>query len=85
MDHSREATAIEFPDGRLVKSFVGSQFENGWRVDEQALSFALCVRLKDVRLLAEELGRLNTYANASIRKHRHRCVYARAHQNRLVR
>jgi dienelactone hydrolase len=59
VDHTYEATAVEFPDGRFVQSKVGSHFGDTWRIDDQALSFALSVRLKDLEFVANELDRLN--------------------------
>jgi dienelactone hydrolase len=59
VDHTYEATAVEFPDGRFVPSKVGSHFGDTWRIDDQALSFALSVRLKDLEFVANELDRLN--------------------------
>jgi pimeloyl-ACP methyl ester carboxylesterase len=54
-----EATAVEFPDGRLVKSLVGSHFGDTWRLDDQALAFAVSVRLADLHFVVNELRRLN--------------------------
>jgi len=59
VDHTYEATAVEFPDGRLVKSVLGSLWDNTWRADEQTLSFAVSVRLGDLRFVVDELERLN--------------------------
>ncbi len=63
IDHTYEATAVEFPDGRFVKSVVGSHLANTWRTDDQSLSFALSARLDDVRFVLNELERLNTSAD----------------------
>jgi dienelactone hydrolase len=59
VDHTYEATAVEFPDGRLVKSLVGSHFGNSWRLDDQTLAFAVSVRLADLHFMVNELQRLN--------------------------
>jgi Platelet-activating factor acetylhydrolase, isoform II len=60
VNHTYEATAVEFPDGRLVKSVLGSHLaENTWRRDEQALSLAVSVRLSDLKFMVNELERLN--------------------------
>jgi dienelactone hydrolase len=65
VDHTYEATAVEFPDGRLVTSVLGSHLaESTWRRDEQALSFAVSVRLSDLRFMVNELERLNTEAGS---------------------
>ena len=63
VDHTYEATAVEFPDGRLVKSVFGSHLaESTWRRDEQGLSFAVSVRSKDLKFVVDELARLNIEA-----------------------
>jgi hypothetical protein len=63
VDHTYEATAVEFPDGRLVKSVFGSHLaESTWRRDEQSLSFAVSVRSKDLKFVVDELARLNIEA-----------------------
>jgi len=59
VDHTYEATAVEFPDGRFVKSVLGSHWDNSWRANEQTLSFAVSVRLGDLRFVVDELERLN--------------------------
>jgi dienelactone hydrolase len=60
VDHTYEATAVEFPDGRIVKSVVGSHLdESTWRRDEPAMSFAVSVRLSDLKFVVNELERLN--------------------------
>jgi dienelactone hydrolase len=60
IDHTYEATAVEFPDGRFVKSVVGSHLANSWRTDDESLSFVLSVRSDDLRFVVDELERLNT-------------------------
>ena len=60
IDHTYEETAVEFPDGRFVKSLVGSHLANTWRTDDQSLYFALSVRLDDLKFVLNELERLNT-------------------------
>jgi dienelactone hydrolase len=59
IDHTYEATAVEFPDERFVKSLVGSHLTNTWQIDDQTLSSALSVRLDDVKFVVDELERLN--------------------------
>jgi len=59
IDHTYEATAVEFPDGRFVKSLVGSHLTNTWQTDDQTLSSALAVRLDDVKFVVDELERLS--------------------------
>jgi dienelactone hydrolase len=60
VDHTYEATAVEFPDGRFVKSMLGSHFEDTWRGDDATLAVATSVRLQDLRFVVTELKRLNT-------------------------
>jgi predicted dienelactone hydrolase len=65
VDHTYEATAVQFPDGRLVKSVLGSHLaESTWRRDEQALSFAVSARLSDLKFMVDELERLNAKAGS---------------------
>ncbi len=59
VSHTQEATAVEFPDGRLEKSVLGSHLSNDWRNDADTLSFAVAVRLADLRFVLAELARLN--------------------------
>jgi dienelactone hydrolase len=60
VDHTYEATAVEFPDGRLVKSMLGSHFGDTWRGDDATLTFATSARLQDLKFVVTELKRLNT-------------------------
>jgi dienelactone hydrolase len=62
VDHTYEATAVEFPDGRFVKSRLGSHLGNTWRGDDVTLTFATLVRLQDLRFVVSELERLNIKA-----------------------
>jgi predicted dienelactone hydrolase len=59
VDHTREATAVEFPDGRLEKSLFGSHLAKYLRNDAGALGLAVTVRLEDLRFVLDELERLN--------------------------
>ena len=59
VDHTYEATAVQFPDGRFVHSGFGSHLGNTLLEDDQAMALALTVRLDDLRFLAGELERLN--------------------------
>jgi dienelactone hydrolase len=59
VDHTYEATAVEFPDGRFVHSGFGSHLGNTLLEDDQALTLALTVRMDDLRFVAGELERLN--------------------------
>src|SRR5439155_19186759 len=64
VDHTYEATVVEFPDGRFVKSVLGSHWDNTWRTDQQTLSSAVSVRLRDLRFVVDELERLNSEADS---------------------
>jgi dienelactone hydrolase len=59
LDHTYEATAVEFPDGRLVKSLVGSHLDDSWRTDDTTVSRALSARLDDLTFVMDELEKLN--------------------------
>ena len=59
IDHTHEATAVEFPDGRIAKSLVGSHLNNSWRTDESTLSMVMSARLKDISFVVDQLERLN--------------------------
>ncbi len=59
VDHTYEATAVEFPDGRFVESVPGSHLGNITGNNERDLAFAVSVRLDDLRFVANELERLN--------------------------
>ena len=59
--HTYETTAVEFPDGRLAKSMVGSYLApESLSFDEAALSLARSVRLEDLKFILDELARLNS-------------------------
>jgi predicted dienelactone hydrolase len=60
VNHTYEATATEFPDGRFVTSLLGSHFNDTWRGDEKTLAFASSVRLQDLRFVLSQLQRINT-------------------------
>jgi len=64
VDHTYEATAVEFPDGRLVRSVLGSHLANTWRMDDRSFSLALSVRSADLKFVARELERLNSEADS---------------------
>jgi len=64
VNHTYEATAVEFPDGRLLKSVFGSHLGKTMRSDDQALSSALSVRSGDLRFVLNELERLNAAADS---------------------
>jgi predicted dienelactone hydrolase len=57
--HTFESTAVEFPDGRLFKSVVGSHLERKLQLNEASTTFAVAARLSDLKFVMNELGRLN--------------------------
>jgi dienelactone hydrolase len=59
VNHTFEATAVQFPDGRIAKSLIGSHFGNTWQLDERSTSFAVAVRLSDLKFATDELERMN--------------------------
>jgi dienelactone hydrolase len=59
VDHTYEATAVEFPDGRLEQGMFGSSLTRYTRSDPQTLAFAVSVRLADLRFVVNELTALN--------------------------
>ena len=59
VDHTYEPTIVEFPDGRLIGSAVGSHFGNTWRLDDDTLSVVIATRQADLSFLVGELDRLN--------------------------
>jgi len=63
LDHTYEATAVELPDGRFIKSKLGSHLDNTWRGDEATLAFATAVRLQDLKFVLDQLERLNQKVN----------------------
>ena len=63
IDHTHEATAVEFPDGRLEKSVFGSYLTAYTRSDPEALDYAVTVRLEDLKFVIDELQRLNARAD----------------------
>jgi dienelactone hydrolase len=64
VNHTYEATAVDFPDGRFVKSVFGSHLGKTVRNDEQALALAVSVRLSDLKFIVNELERLNASAES---------------------
>jgi len=46
---------VQFPDGRFVPSGFGSHLGKTLLEDDQALAFALAVRLDDLQFVANEI------------------------------
>jgi dienelactone hydrolase len=59
VDHTYEATAVEFPEGRFVPGVLGSHLDNTWRLDDKTLLLALSVRAGDLKFVVDELERLS--------------------------
>jgi predicted dienelactone hydrolase len=63
VDHTFEATAVEFPDGRFVESVFGSHLATAMRADAQSMNFAVSVRLQDLQSVMNALESLNASAD----------------------
>src|SRR5262249_19161994 len=58
INHTYDATAVEFPDGRLEKSLFGSHLTSYTHSDAQTLAFVAAVRLADIKFVLDTLQRL---------------------------
>jgi pimeloyl-ACP methyl ester carboxylesterase len=59
ISHTYEATAVEFPAGRLARSVVGSHLGGPVRRKGWSMSSAVVVRLLDLKAVLNEIERLN--------------------------
>jgi dienelactone hydrolase len=59
VNHTYEATAAQFPDGRVVKSLVGTHFGPSLQLDTKTTSFAVAARIADLKSALDELQRMN--------------------------
>ncbi|MFL6304813.1 MAG: alpha/beta fold hydrolase [Candidatus Sulfotelmatobacter sp.] len=59
VNHTYEATAVEFSDGRLVRSVVGSHLGGTLPRSPREARFAVDARLKDLKFVLRQLARLN--------------------------
>ena len=59
VNHTYEATAVEFSDGRLVRSVVGSHLGGTVPRSPREARFAVDARLKDLKFVLRQLARLN--------------------------
>jgi predicted dienelactone hydrolase len=66
VDHTFEATVVEFPDGRLVQSVFGSHLGTGTRSDDASMAFAVSIRLSDLEFVTNELKILTAGADAQL-------------------
>jgi predicted dienelactone hydrolase len=64
VNHTYEATAVKFPDGRFLHSGFGSHLGNKLLEDRQSLAFALSVRLEDLAFVGGQLRSLNENARS---------------------
>ncbi len=69
VDHTHEATAVAFADGRMAKSFYGSHLTRIEGLDERALAVTESARLGDVQLILDELQRLNVRRDSAFAAH----------------
>src|SRR5262249_3113551 len=53
INHTYDATAVEFPDGRLEKSLFGSHLTSYTHSDAQTLAFVAAVRLADIKFVLD--------------------------------
>jgi predicted dienelactone hydrolase len=60
LNHTHEATATEFPDGRMVESVFGSHLGTTLRTDDEAYTSSVIARLGDLEFVLKELDRLNS-------------------------
>jgi dienelactone hydrolase len=66
VDHTYEAVAAEFPDGRVEKGVFGSSLTDYTRSDPSALNFAVSVRIADLRFVANQLAVMNAGGDAGL-------------------
>ena len=57
--HTFESTAVQFPDGRLLTSQMGSHLAQNLQMSEPSTTLAVAVRLSDLKFVMNELGRIN--------------------------
>lgn len=67
VNHTYEATAVEFSDGRFVRSVVGSHLGGPVPHDHKTTSVALDVRLKDLAFVIDQIGRLDVRRDSPFR------------------
>jgi dienelactone hydrolase len=60
LDHTYEATAVAFPDGRFAESLLGSHLGGTSHNDDRSMALAMSVRLDDLKFVLDQLSRLNT-------------------------
>jgi dienelactone hydrolase len=60
VDHTYEATAVQFSDGRIVQSRVGSHLGGLLPRDHRSLAFAVDARTADLKFVLAEIAKLNS-------------------------
>jgi pimeloyl-ACP methyl ester carboxylesterase len=60
VNHTYEATAVQFADGRLAKSLVGSRFATAPQLDDKTVSFAVAARIRDLKFVMDEFQRMDS-------------------------
>jgi pimeloyl-ACP methyl ester carboxylesterase len=69
VDHTYEATAVSFPDGRFARSVLGSYLSDTARMDTNTMSRAVAVRLDDLSFLLDQLEHLNRAIEGPLANH----------------
>ncbi len=69
VDHTYEATAVAFADGRMARSLYGSHLTRIVPLDEPALVLAESVRVGDVQFVVDELQRLDARPDSPFAAH----------------
>jgi dienelactone hydrolase len=64
VNHTYEATAVQFPDGRLATSLVGNHFGHTLQLDDKATWFAVAVRVSDLKFVVDQLQGMNSSRSA---------------------
>ena len=57
--HTFESTAVQFPDGRMATSRMGSHLASNLQMNEPSTTLAVAVRLSDLKFVMNELHRVN--------------------------
>jgi len=60
VNHTYEATAVQFPDGHLAKSLIGDRFGHTLQLDDKVTWFAVAARVSDLKFVMDQLQRMNS-------------------------
>jgi len=66
LDHTYEAAAVEFPDGRIETGIFGSSLTSYTRSDLATLNLAVSVRIADLRFVADQLTAMNAGSDVAL-------------------